>query len=361
MVPKERSGSPGKPDRPQPSGRPPPLVTRKVAAEAATWIARLHGPSRSPEMERAFREWVSSSEAHGYAFERCSDIWTDIQALTPAQVFAGMARRDMKAAIMRERIWQRVRWPVWVVLILAVAGGSYALYRWLAVDVYTTGIGGQQQVLLADGSRMSMNTNTKVRVEFDAAGRSLSLDAGEAMFEVAKDPRRPFVVHAGRSEVIAVGTVFMVRVAGRGEASDGAVSVVLVEGAVSVLPEVSRSSEGRTQQRLGMQAGERMRLYSAKSGESSSGPPQLDRPPLDTLVAWKRGEAIFGDLSLREAAAEMNRYTRAPVVLVGDVAELRISGSYRTGDTLGFAQAVAELHGLKVREHDGRLELSRPQ
>ncbi|MCU7375140.1 FecR domain-containing protein [Paucibacter sp. O1-1] len=195
-------------------------------------------------MERAFREWVAQSEAHGYAFERCTDVWTDVQSLTPAQIFAGMARRDMKAAIARERFWQRFRWPLLALLAVSIMAAAYGVHRWLAVDVYSTEVGGQQQVLLADGTRMSLNTQTRVRVELDTARRSVTLDAGEAMFEVAKDPLRPFVVHAGGNEVVAVGTVFTVRVAGRGDDRDAALSVVLVEGEVSVQPALSTSTQG---------------------------------------------------------------------------------------------------------------------
>jgi transmembrane sensor len=79
------------------------------------------------------------------------------------------------------------------------------------------------------------------------------------------------------------------------------------------------------------------------------------------MVAWRRGEAVFDDVALPEAVSEMNRYARTPIVLLGEAAKLRVSGLYRTGDSRGFAQAVAALHGLQVLEHDGRLELKPPQ
>lgn len=82
---------------------------------------------------------------------------------------------------------------------------------------------------------------------------------------------------------------------------------------------------------------------------------------MEPLLAWKQGKAVFDNVSLREAVSEMNRYTRKSIMLLGDAAELRVSGSYEVGDTPGFAQAVAVLHGLQVREHEGRLELAHPQ
>lgn len=349
-----------KPTLPQPEGRPKPVITKRIAAEAANWIARLHGPDRTPEMEREFREWIARSEAHGYAFERCTDIWTDVKALSPDQIRAGIARRDMEASIARARWWQRYRWLLAATLFLLIAAGGYAVNRWRAVDVYRTEIGGQQQVLLSDGTRMSLNTETKVRVELDAARRLVTLDEGEAMFEVAKDPARPFVVRAGDSEVIAVGTVFSVRAPNSGH-REAAVAVVLVEGEVSVLPSVEASTKGTLPaQRLSMHAGERMRLLRA-TGDGRTSAPQVDRPPVESLLAWRHGKAIFDDMTLREAVDEMNRYTRTPIVLAEDVSELRIAGSYDTGNAQSFVQAVAVLHGLEVRSHEGRVELVRPQ
>lgn len=85
---------------------------------------------------------------------------------------------------------------------------------------------------------------------------------------------------------------------------------------------------------------------------------RLDQQHLEHLLAWKRGEVVFENVSLPEAVAEMNRYTRTPMVLIGDVSKLRVSGLYQTSDSPGFAQAVAALHGLALREHQGRLELA---
>ncbi|WP_431257606.1 hypothetical protein ACQ86G_23725 [Roseateles chitinivorans] len=89
----------------------------------------------------------------------------------------------------------------------------------------------------------------------------------------------------------------------------------------------------------------------------------LDRPRIDQVTAWKRSEVVFDDVSLPEAVTEMNRYNREPIVLVDDAAlsRLRVSGSYRAGDSDGFAHAAATLHGLLMRRVDGRFELLRPQ
>ena len=112
-----------------------------------------------------------------------------------------------------------------------------------------------------------------------------------------------------------------------------------------------------------MQAGERMRLVQANGRLNGPATQQVDRPRIEQMVAWTRNEAVFDDVSLLDAVTEMNRYSRTPIVLLGDasLSQLRVSGLYRTGDSAGFARAVASLHGLVVRERGGRLELAPPQ
>jgi transmembrane sensor len=87
----------------------------------------------------------------------------------------------------------------------------------------------------------------------------------------------------------------------------------------------------------------------------------LDRPRIEQVIAWKRDEAVFEDVELADAVAEMNRYSRRPLMLVDPVGSrgLRVSGLFNAGDTIGFARAVAALHGLKMREFPDRLELAR--
>ena len=87
---------------------------------------------------------------------------------------------------------------------------------------------------------------------------------------------------------------------------------------------------------------------------------RVDQPRIEQVMAWKRNEAVFDDTSLADAVAEMNRYSRTPIVLVGaeTMTDRRISGVFRTGDNAGFAHAVAVLHGLIVHEGPDRLELA---
>jgi transmembrane sensor len=203
-------------------------------------------------------------------------------------------------------------------------------------------------------------------VEFGSTKRHVTLEDGEALFEVAKETQRPFVVEAGGSEVTALGTVFSVSVTPDGNRDTGMLAVTLVEGQVRVQTPRGRGTNSASAEQLAhplvLLPGDRVRLTGFADSVSNREPTVYrDRPRIDQVLAWKRNEVMFDDVPLSEAVAEMNRYSRIPIVL-GEGASMtkaRVSGLFRPGDNLAFAHAIAELHGLVAREKEGRVELSR--
>jgi transmembrane sensor len=311
-------------------------------------------------MERECLAWQGRSEQHRLAFERCTDVWQDVRGISPGQAF--VALRASPDCGTTNAWYTRRRWVLALSLTAVLALGTAVLQDWRDATSYGTGVGEQRLVVLEDGTRLTLNTATRVRVDLGASSRNVSVEDGEALFEVAKDPHRPFVVSVGGSEVRALGTVFAVRFTPR-QAAAGDVAVTLIEGQVSVQPEAYRNGEESFQPgQLVLHPGERARLAARASGAQAESPPQVDHPRIDQVVAWKRGEALFDDVSLEQAVAEMNRYSRTPIVLVGGdtSARHRVSGVFRTGDNLGFAHAVAALHGLVVRELPNQVELAPP-
>lgn len=335
-------------------------VRPEIAAEAAVWVARLHGPDRSVQMERECLAWQARSAAHREAFERCTETWQDVTNVSLASAFA--AAPEAGAGASAARGWP-FRWAAAGALAVVLAGTGLLVQQWRDRGVYSTGVGEQHQVLLEDGTRMSLNTGTRVRVDLGADRRSVSVQGGEALFEVAKDPKRPFVVRVAGSEVEALGTTFAVRFTPDDTQPGQTLTVTLIEGQVAVrpLPRGAGTGSPAPDQAMRLQAGERMRLSAA--APAAKAVPRVDRPNIDAVMAWKRSEAVFDDAALPDAVAEMNRYTRTPIVLLDApaLAGLRVSGLYRTSDSAGFARAVAALHGLNVHERQGRLELAKPQ
>lgn len=344
-----------------PMGEPEeaPHVTRAIAAEAALWVARLHGPSRTREMELQCLQWQAQSAAHRHAFERCTDTWMEVPNAARLGGFSsglggespGEGSSGGGAPGPRRLLLQLA-----VVAAVAAAGTGWLLTG--EADDYRTEVGEAKSVMLADGTRMSLNTDTRVEVDLGPKRRLVQVAGGEVAFEVAKDAARPFVVRVGGSEVEALGTVFAVRLL-----PSEPLAVTLVEGRVAVRASARAGADAvAPPQPLVMKPGDRVVLTRAL-GPGAAVAPRLDRPRLDQVLAWQRNEAVFDGASLADAVAEMNRYSRTPVVLVGALARADgtgwlVSGQFRTGDNAGFARALATLHGLTLQQKAGRLELS---
>jgi len=348
-------------DRGRANEEPEPLVTREIAAEAAVWIARLHGPDRSRRMERECRAWQARSAAHRLAFERGTDLWMDAAGVNRAAVARAAATTSVSAPAFAARVGRVKPWPWAAALTIAVLAGVLVLKPWRDGETYDAGVGEQRIVMLQDGTRMSLNTSTRVRVELGTSRRTVAVEGGEALFEVAKDPSRPFVVRAAGSEVTATGTAFLVRYTPAFAGSRDAVDITLVEGRVVVRGVADGVSLADLAPAIEMAPGQRMRIAGRLKGQVGAPlKPQVDRPRVDQVLAWKRGEAIFDNASLSEAVGEMNRYSTTLIRLADAEAlgGLRISGVFKTGDNASFARAVAALHGLDVRERSDQLELA---
>lgn len=345
----------GADDRQSSDGRA--VVTPEIAAEAAAWIASLHSAERNQDMEDDFRAWQRLSPAHRQAFESMTDMWQAIPGTEAARAFAEASEREQLKAKRAQRAgW---RWAGAAGLGVVATASVVFVQQWRDRDLYVTPIGEQRSVMLADGTRMLLNTASQARVDFGSKQRTVEVSAGEALFEVAKDASRPFVVRVGGSEVVAVGTIFSVRF-DDGPRQEDALTVTLVEGLVNVLPKAGGGDSLRPQKPVALKPGDRL-IVQRDVPSSPAVEAKLDRPNIERTLAWQRNEASFDATPLADAIAEINRYSRTKIVMSRDVQEAHylIAGVYRTGDSAAFAHAVAILYGLEVRETDGRIELEK--
>lgn len=317
-----------------------PLGSRRAEAEAAAWIARLQASDRGAATEAGLQDWLRADPVHAAAFERATEIWT---MLPGAAMCSGANANVTVLRSARPRAWasqRRLRGlAASVALLVSVGAGWWMLDR--PAD-YVTRLGEQKVATLEDGSRIALNTDSEVEVRYAPGERRVTLDRGEAMFEVAPNHERPFIVTAGDKQVRALGTSFIVRRTG------GGVVVTLLEGKVSVT-DIHTAKIRPTI----LAPGERL----TANGDA---PSTIDQPAIDAVTAWRRGQAVFADTPLSAAVAELNRYG-GPRIAVDDphLASLRISGVFATNDTSEFAAAIAALHGLRVQRTSSELRIVR--
>ncbi|NJA06083.1 FecR family protein [Methylococcaceae bacterium WWC4] len=300
--------------------------TQALVDDAIDWLVLLRSGNVSAQSRAALETWLQADTAHRQAFAEAEALW-GVAAIAVQQsdnVEVGRQRRSGR----RLPTATPGAWAAAAVVLLGVALAWSPVTDWATSD-YRTGVGEQRQIALSDGSRVLLNTDTAIALEWSAARRGVVLRHGQAEFQVAKDSARPFVVMAGDTAVTALGTVFAVYAD-----SAGGVDVSVSEHAVKV-----ELADRADQAGVRIDTGQRLsyRTGAAPAVQSASA----------ELNAWTRGKLIFDDRPLAEVVAELNRYSRAKIVIgAADLKQRRLSGVFPL-DAEQVLEAIQAL--LKIR------------
>jgi len=312
----------------------------EIDEEAADWAARVDARGLDVAHDPELQAWLSGDARRAGALLRAQAA---ISFLDRGRALASVA--PSVEAVVAERPNRRA-------LIAGVGGMAAALIGgvglWAArPQRLDTRLGEIRRVPLADGSLVAINTKTALEVAMKPRSRRIVLKEGEAWFQVAKDPERPFVVAAGSVRVRAVGTAFSVR---RGDEAGDGVDIMVTEGVVEAWV------EGDSAPRRRLSAGSRLILASAVSPTVAESPSEIERS-----LAWRNGEIALDGESLEQAARLFNRYNSRQIVIEDPVlARERFVGLFQTNEPESFAAAVAATLGAVVRDDDAAIRISRP-
>lgn len=312
--------------------RPPP--TDDILMEASAWLARLHADNRKPEDEDLFRAWLLADPDHTRAFEAVDNSWAVLGGLPPHT-----ASLKHKMATSRRRLLMSG------IGLTVIAVGSLTFVRSSSAKVYETGVGEQKRVALDDGSRIFLNAQTRVTVQFDQSRRVADLEYGRVNFLVYEDERRPFIVEVDRRRIVSQQGNFDVRREGKD------VQIVLLDGTAKVLIDNPANDSPEKSGGRVLHGGDRFVSVADRY--------RVDRPDLTPLIAWQAGRAVFENEPLMDAVQEMNLYSPEKLEIADDAAgRLRVSGVYHVGDNLNFARSISKFLPVRVRKEGDRLVLS---
>lgn len=294
-------------------------------AEAAQWFARLKTLPVSHGTLRDFFAW-RQRKSNAEAFVEAERFWNEAGNLgdRPAILRAVAAAEARRPAARRWR--PLVLIPAAAVILVAIGIGF--VHLWGKQTMLQTGAGESRAVALDDGSRVELNTNTRLKVRYRPDGRQLALQSGEALFRVAHDPARPFIVTAGQITVTATGTQFDVL------RLDNRITVTLMQGHVII-----RAPDGIA---VALAPGQQWRWPHDSQA--------VHVVNATNVIAWTQGRIVFDNTLLADAIATVNRYATKPVTLDDpSMATQRISGTFEAGDTRSFTAAVTAL--LPLQQH----------
>lgn len=340
-------------------------IRSAVVERASEWFT-AHRAGTMGEPERtAFFSWLKTSPMHVEEYLSLAALEGELSSALTEPVMSLQALRELSDQGADEAIgmhrWlrdvssesapaQRIRpWLAVLAIVLVVGLG---ITVWLSrgdgpaqAQTYRTAHGGQGSWRLADGSVLQLDTDSAVSVRFSRGERHVSLEQGQALFQVAHDTRRPFRVAIGPTAVVAVGTQFDIY-----RRADATVVTVL-EGRVrvsSALPAPLAASETR------LDAGQQL---SVRPGASPGLPVRVDA---SSTVAWLHRQIAFDHQSMAEVAQEFNRYNKV-LIIIEDPAlrSVPISGVFNAYDLDSFAAFLASLEGVEVQRSADAIRVSR--
>jgi transmembrane sensor len=318
-----------------------------IDLEAIRWVLLMESGPLSPEEQRRLDAWIAASSRHKGALVRARAASLRLDRLG---AFAG--GRSVLESLPSRHANRR-----WVIVAAAASvAGVVGLGAWLSREQmqgasggieYVSNRGELKEVNLADGSAMTMNTQTEVRVRYTRERRDIHLVRGEALFNVARDPQKPFTVRVGDWTAAAVGTAFAVHLSDAATANitvtEGVVELRrAAAGGIGGLPRLTRNQEAV------LHADGTMELHLASDSDIAKG------------LAWRNHLVVFTGEPLGQALVAMNRYSARRIVVADpELAGRQIVGVFSTLDTQTFVSGMEATLGVEAVESDQTILLRR--
>ena len=320
-----------------------------IDLEAVRWVLLTESGPLSSEQQRELDAWLAESSRHQGAFvrARAASLHLDRLAAFARGGDAVDARRS-EVRLTRRR-WMIVAAAASVVGVVGLGGwlGREPLLDAWGGTHYVSNRGEVKEVKLDDGSQLTLNTDTEVRVRYTHEHRDIHLIRGEALFNVAHDATRPFTVRLGEWSATALGTAFAIEL---GEATP--TNITVTEGVVEMrhtdssyvgaAPQLTRNQEALLHDDGSME------LVPAPDAEIAK------------RLAWRNHLVVFTGESLGEALATINRYSPRHIVVEDpQLAGARIVGVFSTTDTQTFVSGMESTLGVRAVERNQTILLLR--
>jgi len=324
--------------------------------EASAWFARERRGEMSGTERLALQAWLAAGPTHQRAYQDVEHVWQQLECLRGDLAIANLRRQAS-----RRRRWSRPGIAAGVAACAAMFFLTQALltprsrvYASVAPEIisgedlgtlpprtYRTETGEQRAIMLVDGSAITLDTDSEVRVVFSKKRRLVDLTRGQAFFAVAHDRTRPFIVSAGVERVMAVGTAFDVRLE-----HDG-LSVTLREGRVRIEAPEGQSPQSDSTARV--KAADLVPGSKLRTSQHAAW--QVARTDVTRELSWLHHQLVFDNARLDAVVAEMNRYSSTKIVL-GDpaLAGVQVGGVFGVDDPGSVADALAQYGLVRIAD-----------
>ena len=317
-----------------------------IRLEAAQWVVRLSEHPGNAEIRADFEAWRSADPVHEALFERETAAFEALDRLKALKPLHTLPDPDFLTPRRKASTRPYLRWASAAGLVMTCLLVGTLLTSSLSAPAYATGIGERRLIVLSDGSRIELNTDSRVVVRYSASVRQVDLVRGEAVFDVAPG-RRPFLVHTSAGDFQTRQTGMAMRLRPNGA------TVIVKRGAVDLA-----SNEGSRPASLTrpISAGDKAELSKGSVRVIPVSTEEVDR-----ALAWRQGYISLNGQTLAEAVDEFNRYNATKIFITDDwTTHLRVAGYFSVDDEVGFVTAVSHAFPVtSARRPDGSIALSR--
>lgn len=332
----------------------PNTTTRHTARleEAAQWWLRLREPNVSPDVIAEWMLWCEATTENKEAFGSIQSLWHKAKSAPLEPVSRGTLRFGLRTR----------RILPWTIAAGALAAGVVVAVLvaapWLEQRLHmrtengvalATQVGTNREIVLPDGSHATLGGATALTISYTTGRRTVSLNSGEAFFEVRSEPSRPFIVQTPAAQVAAVGTAFNVRT------DDHTLRVTVSLGSVEIVTTKPGEDAATRTPTVRLRAGQQAVFRSNHAPVTSAIDPRV-------VTAWTTGTLKFMDEPLDSVIAAVNRYSPTRIeIRGGDVGDLRYTGTVVSGRVEEWLSALPNVFPIEVVSQDSDRVILRPR
>ena len=323
-----------------------------IDSEAADWLTVLDRGELSQKDRLALKQWLAQAPEHADALNTMASMWRDMD-------FVLNEHHDEE--LVSPPLWERLSFTRMAAVATMCLVCALGVILWSGVyvpteyAVRTTAIGKQHLHTFNDGSSAHLNTNSVIEAEFTRDARIVRLMQGEALFDVAHDPSRPFIVYVGNRAVQAIGTTFVVRIESEN------IHVAVTDGQVQLSKREKVNDEvlqPESQEVVLVSKGEGVKVNNKTAAPK---PHPIADEELSRQLSWSRGQLVFDNERLEQVIKEVSRYVPNKIIIEDpELRDVRISGRFALGDTDALLEAIEVSLSIQTKHiKDQEIRLSR--
>ncbi|WOH38721.1 FecR domain-containing protein [Thalassotalea fonticola] len=341
--------------------RSPEIINR----ESADWLAKMDGDNMDQAEKLALKNWLNESPEHAIALKNHMSMWDDMTEVLndSGESFMAEATNPEYFSWLRNVFSPKPVMLAMSCMFLLILSGVLIVSPWSARNVetafYLTNVGVQQSYQLSDGSTALLNTDSRIEIEFSDGQRIVRLQQGEAMFDVAHDKDRPFIVYAAGSAVRAVGTEFVVRLASEN------ILVTVTEGTVELSQRENMAKSNEEKSSSVAVKPEPMLLHQGEQAEyvvenATFVAKQINETQINEQLSWLDGQLVFKEERLENVIKEINRYLDTDILILSPkLKDIPISGRFQIGETEALLEAIEITFDIDVDMSNNQIYLSK--